>query len=116
MDENLSLHRRARQEGIEPKTPHQGSEELDTKEVGSSYVYDDVWGDTPDDVRDMQRLGKKQEFKVLCISAICPLKVAETAVAQFQLFIYVGFCVYIHGHLGIRPRVWPLSNPTKPLH
>ena len=74
MDENLSLHRRARQEGIEPKAPLQGSKELDTKEVGFSYVYDDVWGDTPDDVRDMQRLGKKQEFKVLFISAICRLK------------------------------------------
>jgi hypothetical protein len=108
MANNTSLYQHARQEGIEPKVPHLTSEELATKEVGSSHVYDDVWGDTPHDVRDMQRLGKKQEFKVLCISAICHLKVAKTAVAQLQLLICVGLCVYIHGHLGIFPRVWPI--------
>jgi choline transport protein len=107
MADNTSLHQRARQEGIESKAPHQSSEELATKEVGSSHIYDDVWGDTPHDIRDMQRLGKKQEFKVLCISAMCHLKVAKTAVAQFQLLICVGLCVYIHGHLGICPRVCP---------
>ena len=116
MAENTSLHQRAPQEGIESKAPHQRSEELVTKEVGSSYVYDDVWGDTLQDVRDMQRLGKKQEFKVLCISAICRLKVAKTAVAQFQLLICVGLCVYIHGHLGIRPRVCPSSDLAKSRH
>ena len=108
MANNTSLYQHARQEGIEPKVPHLTSEELATKEVGSLHVYDDVWGDTPHDVRDMQRLGKKQEFKVLCISAICHLKVAKTAVAQLQLLICVALCVCIHGHLGICPRVCPI--------
>src|ERR1700730_4678932 len=114
MAETTSLHQRVRQEGIEPKVPQQTSEELAPKEGGSSHVYDDVWGDTPHDVRDMQRLGKKQEFKVLCISAIYHLRVAKTAVAQFQLLICVGLCVYLYGHLGIRPRVCLPSDPAKP--
>src|ERR1700722_13369901 len=101
---------------LSPKAHTRAPRNWISKEVGSSYAYDDVWGDTPDDVRDMQRLGKKQEFKVLCTSAICRLKVAKTAVAQFQLHIYDGFCVYIHGYLGIRPRVRPPSDPAKPRH
>lgn len=34
-------------------------------------IGDGGWGDTANDVRDMQRLGKKQEFKVLTTVTAC---------------------------------------------
>lgn len=55
---------------IETKSPYTVSETLDSKqnlggdsELHASNAYDAAWGDTPQDIRDMQRLGKKQEFK-----------------------------------------------------
>ena len=71
MAENISLRGRSRQENVEPKTPYQMAEKLDIQDVGStSYntgAYEDGWGDTHHDIRDMQRLGKKQEFKVIVV-------------------------------------------------
>lgn len=65
MADATALRRRSRQEGIELKSPHQVSEQLDAQDVGSSSeaYKDPIWGDTQHDLRDMQRLGKKQEFK-----------------------------------------------------
>jgi hypothetical protein len=69
MAENISLHRRSRQENIELKKPYEMDEKVGLQVVDSSaYTVGadgDVWGDTECDIRDMQRLGKKQEFKVI---------------------------------------------------
>jgi hypothetical protein len=69
MDENNSLHRRPRQENIELKNPYETNEKVGVQDVDSpAYTAgadEDVWGDTEYDIRDMQRLGKKQEFKVI---------------------------------------------------
>jgi hypothetical protein len=69
MAETISSRRRSGQENVEFKAPYEIDEKLEVPHVISSAdSYHDVWGDTDNDIRDMQRLGKKQEFKVMTSS------------------------------------------------
>ena len=69
MAETISSRRRSGQENVELKGPYEIDEKLEVSHVISSADgYHDVWGDTENDIRDMQRLGKKQEFKVMTSS------------------------------------------------
>ena len=67
MTEGLSLRGGSRQENVEPKTSYLVDEKLRIQDVTASpynaEAYEGSWGDTQHDIRDMQRLGKKQEFK-----------------------------------------------------
>ena len=67
MAEGLSLRGRSRQENVEPKTSYPVDEKLGVQDVAAppytAEAYECSWGDTQFDIRDMQRLGKKQEFK-----------------------------------------------------
>ena len=70
MAEISTLRRRSRKEdalykdNVELKRPYNVSESADQVPGGPpAYAYDSIWRDTPNDLRDMQRLGKKQEFK-----------------------------------------------------
>ena len=67
--EEITLRRRSRQENIELKTPYEMAKKLDIQDGGAppynADAYEDVWGDTEYDIRDMRRLGKMQEFKVI---------------------------------------------------
>ena len=67
MGEASALCRRSRHEDIELKNTSHVSEQLAPPDVGSSFndaeVYNPIQGDTQHDIRDMQRLGKKQEYK-----------------------------------------------------
>jgi len=49
---------------IETKEPFDDSHQVSPPETGALHTYEDGWGDTSNDLRDMQRLGKAQEFKV----------------------------------------------------
>lgn len=73
MAEKNPLHHTLRQENVELKDAYQTVETLDAQHVispsSNANTYEDGWGDTEHDIRDMQRLGKKQEFKVLASPA-----------------------------------------------
>ena len=66
-------------------------------------------GDTGNDLSDMKRLGKKQEFKVIYIhqgSIALPTYVkVYVRAAEFWLLIYFGVYFHLHGYLGIRSGV-----------
>jgi len=50
---------------IETKGPFYDSHQVSPPEMGAEmHTYEDGWGDTANDLRDMKRLGKAQEFKV----------------------------------------------------
>jgi hypothetical protein len=50
---------------IEAKEPFDDSNQVSLPETGTEmHTYEDGWGDTSNDLRDMRRLGKAQEFKV----------------------------------------------------
>jgi hypothetical protein len=73
MAEKNALHQHSQQDNVELKNPYQIDEKLDAQD-GASPTYkantrEDGWGDTAHDIRDMQRLGKKQEFKVFASPA-----------------------------------------------
>jgi hypothetical protein len=64
MAEKNPVDQHSRLENVELRTLYQTVEELDAQHVtSSSYhannTYENGWGDTEHDIRDMQRLGKK---------------------------------------------------------
>lgn len=103
MAESLVHRRRSRQEDVELKTVYHVSEELppDTKSISyDAEAHDGVWGDTQNDIRDMQRLGKKQEFKVafpIPLVAFGGLICAE----KLQLPFHLGLRINLYGDLGV---------------
>lgn len=72
----------------------------------NEVVGDGLWGDMHHDARDMQRLGKKQQFKV-SDSRESRMPVLELTVdaEKLQLPLHTGVCVDLHGNVGIRPGV-----------
>jgi hypothetical protein len=95
MAENISLGRHSGQENTELKTPYQTDEKLDVQDVASpSYnggAYDDIWGDTEYDIRDMHRLGKKQEFKVFASPARSVRNLLTYVQRNFNFLSTLGF-------------------------
>lgn len=62
-------------------------------------------GDTANDVSDMRRLGKKQEFRVrrtVIPSLLCAGLKESYQSEEFWLSFNLGFHLHLHGYVGIR--------------
>lgn len=95
MAEKKALHQHSRQDNVELKNPYQTDEKLDAQDGASptydANTYEDGWGDTAQDVRDMQRLGKKQEFKVFASPANCVHNWLTCVQRNFNFLSALGF-------------------------
>ena len=60
------------------------------------------YGDTKNDLADMARLGKKQEFEVREITMFSLRSIADFGTEKFWLMVNVGLYFDLYGNLGIR--------------
>lgn len=63
-------------------------------------IGDGSWGDTANDVRDMQRLGKKQEFKVRRRN-LAVLVTADWTAEKFWFSCHARIRLDLHGYMGV---------------
>ncbi len=90
---------------VEVKSPY-NVQEQDTSPDGSSPSYvaarnELAWGETSQDVADMNRLGKKQEFKVVMSIRGSALRSIDRQVEKLQFSGDTRLRFNLHGDLGI---------------
>jgi hypothetical protein len=67
----------------------------------SSSAHEAGWGDKSQDMVDMQRLGKKQEFKVRIFLGRLVARVTNWWIEKLQLYQHARLCLHLYGNLGI---------------